>query len=75
MPDTTYSKDGKIDTFTIETTGTYEITAIGATGGAAATGQLGKHQDPWGAWMAADIGIMIRLHAAPSAPDILMLPE
>ena len=36
-----FSEDGKIDTFTVATSGTYVITAIGATGGGIATGYTG----------------------------------
>ncbi|MGB7098626.1 MAG: DUF642 domain-containing protein, partial [Xanthobacteraceae bacterium] len=36
-----FSEDGAIDTFTVPTSGTYVITAIGATGGGLATGYTG----------------------------------
>jgi collagen type I/II/III/V/XI/XXIV/XXVII alpha len=41
MPGTTFNEDGEIDSYTISTTGTYEITAIGATGGGLGPGYLG----------------------------------
>lgn len=38
---TTFTEDGKIDTFTVPLTGDYDITAIGATGGAVSGGGAG----------------------------------